>query len=796
MDIHTIDAIGSREESNSNDHNNNKSQTEASIETSSMEAKSDRNLEGESTNVDRLVNPASNIEDDQLNDDIKERMAMEVGYETGDDDNNGSGNNKTIGNRNPESGNEDEFKPVDRFDKMPFHDLCRRLEAAWKNKKGGKGNNSKFRQQSYKLNVLMPRKMIDSLRECNGTPFPWMRLIVPENDTSRQFMMKQKKIEKMYSGSFGLSPDKQDMMKNYTNPSYVPADRAGDLSLVAELILQGKLPTDKHSTMSVKEINQYLDHLASFRNARFSKGHSSHKWWQEAKAQRYGRSHWSQSQLDHKSEREKETAWQIVWLDKIRERGLSPLEHKWLIRIILGDKMDVGVGVVTLLEWYSPYGKDVWNAHNNLQKVCTLLSNPAFIDQRKRLEELKKAQDEDRASLWQPQIQPAELGSKVTPMVSTRTYFDRLMTRTQDTHQLYLKRFYKPENRSKHQPLSLRFPALSVEIKLDGERMIVHMQNGRVRMNTRNGKWYSELYTPVLGPSLREATSQYPNISLMLDGEVESWDDEKQALIPFGENRTVALLRRDFLAENDKIQDMDKDLHVGDTDPNIMRVADDRQFNKPDKKDEKGKVGEHMWLKILFFDILFVDGPDGRRLLNDCCLKDVPLGSIINLPLLNRKQVLHQLITVQDNKVEICPSIVLRPNGEAEDPLSYYACSGQIMMDCGHAASLLDSTSATIKGMIPNLEDVDYERMQGKKDSDISRMRSREVDKFYKTVVEDHKFEGLVVKDLASPYLFANRKFWWKFKPDYEKEGAQDLDVSSHQFQRPYGVPVCRRYES
>jgi ATP-dependent DNA ligase len=164
-----------------------------------------------------------------------------------------------------------------------------------------------------------------------------------------------------------------------------------------------------------------------------------------------------------------------------------------------------------------------------------------------------------------------------------------------------------------------------------------------------------------------------------------------------------------------------------------------------------------MWLKIMLFDILFVDGPDARRLLDDCGHKKVRLGSIINLPLLNRKQILHQLISEQENNVELCPSIVLRPNGRSESPQEYYACTDP-MMEFGHVASFLDSTSATIDGLIPNLEAVDFERMQGKKEAEVSMMRSREVDRFYKTVVEDYKFEGLVVKDLASPYRFGDRQ--------------------------------------
>jgi imidazoleglycerol phosphate dehydratase HisB len=99
-------------------------------------------------------------------------------------------------------------------------------------------------------------------------------------------------------------------------------------------------------------------------------------------------------------------------------------------------------------------------------------------------------------------------------------------------------------------------------------------------------------------------------------------------------------------------------------------------------------------------------------------------------------------------------------------------------MEFGHLATQLDSTYATIRGDISGLEEIDELRQQGKKDRSISRMRTRAVEHFYIKVVEEYKFEGLVVKDLASPYRFADRGFWSKFKPDYESEEAEDVDVS------------------
>lgn len=710
--------------------------------------------------------PDNNGEDDNSSD----KNADENGYDTGGE----------------EDSDGPEFEPSeDQLNGVPFHWLCQQLEMIWASRKNSnsnrKGGNPLLRQQGNKLRLLVPPRMKESLRQKNGSAFPLFRLIVPESDTSRQFSMKDNKTAEMYCKAFGWEKGSKNqiMLSKFTDPQTVPQHLAGDLSLVAEHILAQRMPSNQYSNITIGEMNGYLDELASFRGVSF-RAHHNHRFREDLRSQSQHSGYQESQAGSNGGGAKKKTGVdkRVDWLRKLMARKLSPLEHKWLIRMILGNKMDVGIGVVTLLEHYSKYAKDLWNAHNNLKKVCTILADPAFLARREEMEELRRRQEQGRASLWEPQVHPAELGNKLLPMVSTRTFFDRLMTRTQETHAIYLKKYFHPPAESKHKPLSLQFPALSAEIKLDGERMIVHVKEGRVTMNTRRGKWYSELYSPVLGPSLRKSLAKYPNVNLILDGEIEAWDNSKQELIPFGENRTVAQYRRAYLKQHKLLDPLDLHLHDGETDPDIQRVADDNRYKKAAvSTEEEVNRGERMWLKAMFFDVLFVGGPDAKELLDDCGLTDVPPGSIIHLPLLNRKQVLHQLLSEQENEVEICPSIIVRPNGEAESPRGYYSVTDP-MMEFGHVASVLDSTHATIAGEIPNLEELDEQRMKGNKLSRISMMRAREMDRFYKQVVEDYKFEGLVVKDLASPYLFAIRKFWWKFKPDYEHDGgARDIDV-------------------
>jgi ATP-dependent DNA ligase len=89
------------------------------------------------------------------------------------------------------------------------------------------------------------------------------------------------------------------------------------------------------------------------------------------------------------------------------------------------------------------------------------------------LEELKQRQADGTATIWEPQIQPAILGNTLSPMISNRSSFEKLMTQTHSHHQHYLKKFHPKSSKTY---LPLQFPVLTAEIKLDGERMIVHIK--------------------------------------------------------------------------------------------------------------------------------------------------------------------------------------------------------------------------------------------------------------------------------------------------------------------------------
>jgi ATP-dependent DNA ligase len=689
------------------------------------------------------------------------------GYDTAEDED--------ANDRNDDQTNTD---PDDsKINSLLFAPCCIKLERVLRNKMEKQAK--KRWKEKERLEILLPKAMLQSL---NGqTIYPYVRLLMPEQDSHRQYAMQERKVAEMYCNALGFAKKSTnyEMLYQFQDPLKAPAGCAGDISLVVEHILKMRIPGE-YSKVTIGKINELLDEMNNLRaHSNRGKAHHNHQW-RESQSQDVA----AATSSSKESSRPTLSQLRSKWLQKVMNKGLSPLEHKWLVRILL-KRMRNSVGYVRVLNWISPYAQELWNSHNNLKKVCAIIADPSFTARRQELEELRKRQSQGLASLWEPQVEKAVLGNVISPMISVRSSFEKLMTQTQANHQNHLKRFYHPSTKQ-HRPLSLKFPALTAEIKLDGERFIVHVNNGRVTMNTRRSKWYSDLYAPVLGPPLRRALAKYPKLNVILDGEIESWDDSKKCLIPFGENRTVANYRRAYLKHHNMIDPLDEELHSDDDDPNVQRTSAE-YFNQKVTVDHQEKVrrGEHFWLKFMAFDILYVDGEDGRRLLEDCGISsDSSLGSIIHLPLMQRKQLLYRLLTLQENEIEICPTRVIRCNGEFLSGEEYFSTTNPIY-EHGYAATELDSTQATIEGKIPDLEAMDEQRMLGRSAAEISRMRARAMESFYVQVVEDYKFEGLVVKDLASPYIMGERKYWWKFKPDYESGEAVDIDVSIHKDMLP-----------
>ena len=268
-----------------------------------------------------------------------------------------------------------------------------------------------------------------------------------------------------------------------------------------------------------------------------------------------------------------------------------------------------------------------------------------------------------------------------------------------------------------------------------------------------------------------------------MDGEILAYDAVRQETVPFGQNRTVANLRRRWMQRSGLIDDRDTLRHDADKHDNI--IATNHVANRMHSSTDSELAGEECWLQFVAFDILFIDGPDASRLLEETVSSHIqprPLpGAVTSLDGIERKRLLHRVLKKQDNEVEIVATWVIRPDGEKVDGSDYFRFDDP-RLEYGYRLTDVDSLSWTRsqdKATILNLEQKRRNRIANNK---VSELRASMVNKIYDVMVEDQRMEGLVFKDLACPYYLGDESrglaYWHKFKPDYHNgSSASDLDL-------------------
>lgn len=195
-------------------------------------------------------------------------------------------------------------------------------------------------------------------------------------------------------------------------------------------------------------------------------------------------------------------------------RRMNPDELTWLIRIILR-QMKVGATERTFFDVWHPDAENLYGISSSLRRVCWELHDPNI-----RLEE-----DDRGISLmqcFQPQLAQFQMHS-----------FEKMISRMQPTDE---------------------DPVFWIEEKLDGERMQLHivpdesMPGGRrFGFWSRKAKEYTYLYgngiydeSGALTRHLKDAFVDGVQ-SLILDGEMITWDPTQDAPVPFGTLKTAAL---------------------------------------------------------------------------------------------------------------------------------------------------------------------------------------------------------------------------------------------------------------
>lgn len=292
------------------------------------------------------------------------------------------------------------------------------------------------------------------------------------------------------------------------------------------------------------------------------------------------------------------------------------------------------------------------------------------------------------------------------------------------------------------------------------------------------------MYSPVLGPAIREAFGHL-NMDVIIDGEILAWDDDKKETIPFGNNQTVARLRIEYMKYLGSLDTRDRNLHRDESEFKVMHA--NRMW-----QNEDGQVpdlnGKDCWLQFIAFDVVYVDGEGAKDLLQRVVSPHLVVspGSLMDLECMERKKVLYHVIKRVDRFVEVVPTLVVSCDGTTYKGDHYFSLDlpptfgGRPLYSLESAAAFLHEVSDHRKaGKRRVLEE---ERRQGFTNEEVSTKRAHGVGEHYKRIVEDQRQEGLIFKDLSSPYVLdkvsRSLGYWRKFKPDYfNMSAASDLDL-------------------
>lgn len=204
---------------------------------------------------------------------------------------------------------------------------------------------------------------------------------------------------------------------------------------------------------------------------------------------------------------------QLPVLDEFYRR-MNPEELMWLIRIIL-KQMKIGSTEKTILRLWHPDAHTLFNTTSSLRRVCWDLYSASV------------------------RLEGAEQG--VTPMSCFQPQLAQFQTMTFDK---IVERMRMTEDD----------PTFWIEEKLDGERMQMHMVPDKDKVGGRRfGFWSRKAkdYTYLYGNGLRDengALTRYLDKafqegveSIILDGEMITWDPEQDAAVAFGRLKTAAL---------------------------------------------------------------------------------------------------------------------------------------------------------------------------------------------------------------------------------------------------------------
>ncbi|GAA5924604.1 hypothetical protein JCM1841_003439 [Sporobolomyces salmonicolor] len=383
--------------------------------------------------------------------------------------------------------------------KVPFGVLCslyERFESATRNK---------HKKPGYKGELL--KDFIKHWRDEVGPDlYPLIRLLLPERDTRRRtYSLKEQKLAKVLISALDLptKPRMSDGAMRLLNWKFPTKDDpgAGEFATVAyEVINSRSSVISRYGSVDVEGVNDILDELS-----------------------RTG---------SKATEEDGKKRMPLTEHARILKRCVSlmtPIEMKWLIRIILRD-LKIGMGEKTIFNQVHPDAMELFNTCSDIKRVCWTLYDPD-----------KRFEHED----WT--IKPNRV---FRPMLC-----GRLKGSLQDITRM-MKRGRPNFDQSK--PLeegAFRNEEFIIEEKLDGERIQLHKTGDAWHYYSRKAKDYTYLYGATkesgsLTPFIHELFNEEID-ELILDGEMLVWDPALRKYMPFGNLKTFAVVSRDHIGPND-----------------------------------------------------------------------------------------------------------------------------------------------------------------------------------------------------------------------------------------------------
>ncbi|KAG3090274.1 DNA ligase 4 [Phytophthora idaei] len=215
------------------------------------------------------------------------------------------------------------------------------------------------RKNDSKLDLLFSASLRAQVG--GGDLYPLVRLVLPQLDRERTYMLKEKKIAKIYIDVLGLAPISKDAQKleHFNDPKIVDSKSVGDFAAVLfNVVLYQSARTKSKTQHTLRDVNELLDQLV---------------------------------QADSNAARKK------VFMKLATEYSAD--EQKWIIRVILKD-LKIGLRHERVLKFIHPDAMEMYNHTNDLHKVCRELRNSAVRDV--------------------PQLEPFQV---FTPMLAKRVNF-------------------------------------------------------------------------------------------------------------------------------------------------------------------------------------------------------------------------------------------------------------------------------------------------------------------------------------------------------------------------------------